>query len=976
MRRGLHKLLAALLLASGAAAYDASALPGPIRTKDFQPVCDSLLTLLKERTGVEEDRLSITRVRQHGTTFDLYFSSQLSYYPWHEEDIDWFRATLSELCDSIADGSRLGRIYTNRYELPQLALPHKGSDGRPSGYGHSIPDPREDNGHFVTQAGVRRFPAGLDGRNLAVWQSHGKYYDEASGTWLWQRACLHRTVEDMLTPSFVLPYLIPMLENAGAYVITPRERDTQWREIIADNDPAFDGPRDGRMRKSGSYAESGPWEDAGEGFADFRSSYRFSDNPFKAGTARMAACSGERISARAVWTPTIEERGSYAVYVSWKTLENSSDSAHYTVRHLGGTSEFIVNQKRGGGTWVYLGTFEFPEGDGCSVMLDNRGPEGSVVTADAVKIGGGMGKLEREGSTSGVASWEEGAHYWMQWAGADSTVTRNWDTDYTNDFASRGRWTVMMNEQKGIPLDLSLAFHTDAGLAQADSTIGTLAIYTLRCDGEREFSDGRDRIISRLLCDYVQTQVVEDVRAAFDSTWNRRGLWDKSYSESRTTGVPAMILELLSHQNLADMKYALDPSFRFTVCRAVYKGILKTLSEYYGCNYMVQPLPVHAFAATLTEDGKVRLEWKPTGDPAEPTAVSSGYTVYTRIDDGAFDGGVETGATCIELPISPGHLYSFKVEAWNAGGRSFPSEILSAGIPEGEEDCRTVLVVNNFDRVSAPAWVDTPQYAGFDSRKDSGVPYIREIGFIGENYEYDRSAEFIDNDYPGFGASYDDRAGEFVAGNSFDFPSVHGRALMQLGYSFCSMSREAFCETERPSDIFALDLICGKQARTRIGRGAVPDRYEVFPDELCDALSDFAGADGNIFISGCNIASDCDEDAAAFVKSLFGYALATPNASTAGHVGGMEYSDEMNPDIYCIESPDGLRAVGRKARTWLTFPGSRFGAAVCKDSGRFRTAAMSVPLETFISESDRISVLGAVLDYFSGEGSCPTCTTR
>ena len=287
-----------------------------------------------------------------------------------------------------------------------------------------------------------------------------------------------------------------------------------------------------------------------------------------------------------------------------------------------------------------------------------------------------------------------------------------------------------------------------------------------------------------------------------------------------------------------------------------------------------------------------------------------------------------------------------------------------------------MLVVNNFDRVSAPAWVDTPQYAGFDSRKDSGVPYIREIGFIGENYEYDRSAEFIDNDYPGFGASYDDRAGEFVAGNSFDFPSVHGRALMQLGYGFCSMSREAFCEAEKPSDIFALDLICGKQARTRIGRGAVPDRYEVFPDELCDALSDFAGADGNIFISGCNIASDCDEDAAAFVKSLFGYALATPNASTAGHVGGMEYSDEMNPDIYCIESPDGLRAVGRKAETWLTYPGSRFGAAVCKDSGRFRTAAMSVPLETFISESDRISVLGAVLDYFSGEGSCPTCTTR
>ena len=30
-----------------------------------------------------------------------------------------------------------------------------------------------------------------------------------------------------------------MLENAGAYVMTPRERDSQILEIICDNDPHF-----------------------------------------------------------------------------------------------------------------------------------------------------------------------------------------------------------------------------------------------------------------------------------------------------------------------------------------------------------------------------------------------------------------------------------------------------------------------------------------------------------------------------------------------------------------------------------------------------------------------------------------------------------------------------------------------------------------------------------------------------------------
>ena len=51
-----------------------------------------------------------------------------------------------------------------------------------------------------------------------------------------------------------------------------------------------------------------------------------------------------------------------------------------------------MNQKRGGGTWIYLGTFEFGKG-ACVVTLDNSGKNGETVTADAVKIGGGMDRV-------------------------------------------------------------------------------------------------------------------------------------------------------------------------------------------------------------------------------------------------------------------------------------------------------------------------------------------------------------------------------------------------------------------------------------------------------------------------------------------------------------------------------------------------------------------------------------------------------
>ena len=957
MIRRLPTLLLSLVLALPLAGQTVP------RARDFRVMCDSLSARLERRTSVHH-RLSISKIEQSGNTLDLTFNADLSYYPWHSADIEWFRGQLEKEFTSVTKDFTPGKVITNRYEIEELATPTLRTNGKPSNYEFKTADPRQSRPRFIEQVGARTFPKGLADRYIILWQSHGRYYDEQQDLWSWQRACLHRTVEDMFTQTFVLPLLMPMLENAGAYVMTPRERDVQWREIITDNDRTFDGPREGTLRRRGRYNERGSWSDAGEGFADFKAAYTFSDNPFRAGSARQAACHPEEPTASVVWTPIVEERGAYAVYISYKTLPKSTRTAHYTVHHLGGKTEFKVNQRRGGGTWIYLGTFEFDKGDQGSIVLDNLGPEGEVVTADAVKVGGGMGKLERGGRTSGMPASAEGAHYWMQWAGVDSTLTRGWETDYTNDYAARGAWTVMMKEQKHIPVDLALAFHTDAGVTPNDSTIGTLAIYTLRNDGKREFEDGRDRIVSRVLCDYVQSQIVQDLRADFDPKWTRRGLWDRSYSEPRTAGVPAMILELLSHQNFADMKYGLDPAFRFTVCRAVYKGILKTLSEFYHCSYAVQPLPPQAFAARLEQADSVRLSWKPTEDPKEPTAVSEGYTVYTRIDDGAFDNGVETTQTSLTLPIEHGHIYSYKVVAWNGGGKSFPSEILAVGIPRGNHRA-PVLIVNDFDRVSAPAWVESPGYAGFESRLDTGVPYIRDIGYIGENYEFRRSALFVDNAYPGFGASYDDHAAQIVAGNTFDFPYRHGAALMRLGYPFHSMSREAFCEMEEP--VFIVDLICGKQGRTPTGRGAQPDRFPVWTDGLMEALRKVVQTGGNLLVSGANILSDAQGNAAAtaFAEEVLGCTLANAFGTHTGYVADMSFSHDMNPDIYCVECPDALKPAGKGARAWLRYPGSSLTAAVCNQGDNFRTVSLGVPVETLVRAADREWFLREALDYLS-----------
>jgi len=970
-------------------------------TRDFTPVADSLRARLQRRTTVRT-ALQIEGVTKRGSSLDITFSQELSDYPWTQSGVDWLKDQIYDLLPKQYSDCTIGSILCRRDPIDDFITPALGNQGKTSTYKYRYEDRRKRTVPIVTRLDAKEYTRGLSGRHIALWQSHGRYYDEGWGGWTWQRAPIFTTVEDMYTQSYVIPFLIPMLENAGAYVMTPRERDIQPYEVISDNDPAFKGEREGLLRRKGEYSERGRWSSAGEGFSDMQKVYVLNDNPFTMGTARKAECSTEEQGpkAEATWTFRVPEDGSYAVYVSYKSLSNSTDAAHYVVRHASGETGFRVNQKMGGGTWIYLGTFDFTEGREWSVMLDNIVPagkaSGKVVTADAVKIGGGMGKIARgpadtptdEWTTSGLPSYIEGALYWEQWAGVDTTVTRNWEGDYTQDFASRGSWVSMMAggssvnpdyEGNGghIPFDLSFGFHSDAGITQNDSIVGTLSIYTLLADGKSQYPDGRSRQLGRHLAGIVQDQVCKDIRADFEPKWSRRQLWNRNYSESRTTSVPGMLLELLSHQNFADMKYGLDPSFRFEVSRAVYKGMLKFLSDEYGIPYTVQPLPVSAMSARLTGEREVTLRWKVTHDPLEPTAEPDTYILYTRIGDGVFDTGVRltdvkrSGDNCsVVLGIDPDEIYSYRIVAENAGGKSFPSETMS--VARSRKQKAKVLVVNNFYRVSPPAWFDTPQYAGFDRKLDSGVGYIREINYIGDTYDFRRNSEFIDNSKPGFGGSYSDMAGTVVPGNTFDFISIHGRAILSAGYSFDSASLDDFIARGTDADV-TVDLICGKEVTTVIGNGRVPDRYEVFPAALQAALREHTSKGGGVMLSGAYIGTDVWGDgiypvqkdsewktsSQAFVQEVLGYKWLTDHGCYNGRIVTVnnkdvnlksikkpfEFHQTLNADIYCVENPDGIQPADKNGSVILRYSDNGVPAAVAYDAKSYRTVSFGFPLE-------------------------------
>ncbi len=857
--------------------------------------------------------------------------------------------------------------------------------------------PTEDK-PFIVRKDKAPAPAGLDGANIALWQSHGWYFEPKLNRWEWQRARIFQTVEDLYTQSYVMPFLMPMLENAGAYVMSPRERDISRTEIIIDNDSSD--------FTKGIFETSGHWSRADKkGFAYTHETLHNGDHPFDDGTALKAKLSGTDVpSASAKWNAAITHDGRYAVYISYASLPNSSTEAEYIVNAADGEHRFTVNQRMGGGTWIYLGHFPLHKTSKAQTIVEllNTGTDkNAVVTADAVKIGGGMGNVARivkepvddidyEYSTSGYPRFTEGARYFLQWAGApDSVFTPTaYENDYNDDYRSRALWANWLaggssmlpdSEGLGIPLDLCFAFHSDAGTTPNDSIIGTLGIY---CTNGKTTGNGSNRLASRDLTDEIMTNIVNDIRAGFEPQWTRRGMWDKSYFEAREPEVPTMLLELLSHQNFADMAYGLDPAFRFAVSRAVYKGIAKFIAKRDKREYVIQPLPVRSFAINKKAPGQYRLSWLETVDSLESTAKPSHYIIEERVNDGAFRRIANTEEMFFDIDINDKDIHSFRIIAANDGGTSFPSEVLAMCEIPGSE---TVTVVNGFTRISAPDRFDSGDIAGFYDAKDHGVPYVNDISFVGSQFEFRRAMPWMDDDAAGFGASRANYEDKVIAGNTFDFVKTHGEAIRDAGYSFVSSSAEAF---ENAQDTpAAVDLILGKQKEIKQGRGAYGTRFKAFPEKLQERIAYLTSKGTDFFVSGAYIASDiwdnhysteqAKERDKAFASEILGYKWRVGQASTAGDAyqtatrfsdfgkGRYRFYTELNDSCYAVESPDAIIPSDKdKGCTIIRYGENNLPAAIAFDGGNYRTVAVGFPFETIKDAESRRHLMKQVLDFF------------
>ena len=936
---------------------------------DKEALADTLSAFVQSRAYV--DKVTVSRVRVRKTQVFVYTNRSLSQVSLSEGDVRSLRLLVSQMV--LGNNQGKVTIYTDGYEVGELvtSLHHH----RAKGERYTIPETTQ----WVTNIS-RPYNAkqGLEGRHIALWGSHGQYFHQPTESWRWQRAKVWSTVEDLYTTSYTMPFLVPMLEHAGAVVVQPRERDTQtYEEVVDDRDAVQSASTLFNVVQSG-------WGRDEDGVL------MEGENPFTLGSYAIEAI-GNKTKGEMRYTPSLPE-GEYAVYVSYKTLPNSTSKAKYTVVHKGQKTTFSVNQKMGGGTWVYLGTFAF-DGDKANnyVSVATVGNGKEVVTTDAVKFGGGMGNVARykqpdsfenipsskdlperdivmidsaellanqsNAITSGLPRYIEGARYWMQYAGIPDSIYNFTDSknDYVDDYAARGIWVNYLaggsaaNPSEAglnIPLHLCLAFHTDAGVRK--DVVGTLLIYKDHDDDQsKTYPTGKSRILNRDLADYMQTQIVDDMRALYAPEWTRRQLDNSSYAEARHPKVPAVLLELLSHQNMTDMQYGLDPRVRFVVSRAICKSMLRFIHEQYGTEYVVQPLPVRGMAMRRLGE-EIRVSWQSTPDVLEPTAEPNYYIVYTRTNDGDWDNGVRVAKNEYIFTAEAGMRYDIRVAAGNAGGLSFKSEVLSAYIAPEEKG--EVLIVNGFTRVSGPEWWSDSIYGGIRPNSHA-VPYGKGVNYIGDVYDFDSRNEWVTDDNCGWGMCYSDHMDHPTVGNTFDYPVMHGKVLAEMGYSYVTTSVDAL---DSIAGYDAVDVILGKQKTTIMGKDT---SFHCMPTNLQHALTHYLQHGGRLLLAGAYIASDMTSKMdKSFINNQLHYEFRTINASKTGKIrierqlakGNYTFRTEPNDTMLHTENADGIYPT-KDGIVVARFPEANVAAAIGCDKiaeGGAKTLCWSIMLES------------------------------
>jgi len=322
-----------------------------------------------------------------------------------------------------------------------------------------------------------------------------------------------------------------------------------------------------------------------------------------------------------------------------------------------------------------------------------------------VRFGGGTGLISR--GTAGVSSkarFEEAARYNIQFSGApDYDGSGDDESDGWSRRPRFGRWLKDGSEAYGAPArdSVFISSHTNAG--------GGHGISTFVYPGSTG-STWHERLRS-----FVHDEVYHDLHEGYSADYYDRGKKEGTYGENNPSNVgdemPIFLGEWLFHDSSLDMAMYHDPGFRRRLARAVYQGIVKFWAAENGSPSTLLPEPPRNFSVTQLSATSARLSWVAPetdsegirGDPA------TGYRLYRGTHGRGFASGTTLGnITSTDISdLVPGQTEYFYLTATNAGGESFPTEVLAVRTV-ADAAAKKILVVSAFDKLDISTRVRVP----------------------------------------------------------------------------------------------------------------------------------------------------------------------------------------------------------------------------------------------------------------------------
>lgn len=733
----------------------------------------------------------------------------------------------------------------------------------------------------------------LSGRAVYLSQCHGWLYNTSYDRYLTQRGNLYDTVEDLHNPEGANQYLTAYLENAGAAVYTVRERGLiDEMAVVDDGDPGYEEAGAGFVEGPEGYVHDPPWA--------------YGEDPFDVGTTRNFPADG---GATATWTVDVPVAGDWPVYVSWEADAGHAPDAHYRITHPGGVIDRRFDQRVHGATWQYAETLYLPAGEAMLTveLVGDSQTAGATLSADAVRIGGGLGDVMRGGSTTGRPRWEDGGIIATQWNSAPPSV---YDPSYDgngSDPSSRSRWADW--EHPSGEDALYVSWHSNAGGGTGTST------YTY--EGSRgPATDG-----SWELGELLQEEIVAAIRTQWDADWTSRGHRTAAFSEvspAHNDEMPSALIELAFHDHPVDVDLLKDPAFRRDASRAMARAIIRYYAERDGLTAVFPPEPPEAVSVLHDADGALVAAWSdgPIGAPWGDTPT--GWRVQTSTDGRTWSNGIDTASRRLALPVALGDTIFVRVSARNAGGISFPSEVL--GGRRSPDGTAVALVVPAFDRLET-----------------SMLPW----GDVG-------------------GAVGDVRRGNLRHINRFDGVVAHGAAITAAGWYWESASDEA-----------TSGLAPGSWPLLIWAAGEESTRDESYSDAQQAWVRAHLDAGGALWSSGAEVLWDLDHRGSAtdqaFALEILGASMAEDDAGSTlvsgediwtglrldfgwehGDTIPVEYPDTLGTDRSPIARYEtgGVAAALGSGVLHMGFPFETIGDAATRDAAAEAALVALVPDHT------------------------------